>query len=70
MKITAGQPPAGGGASGSVSVAASGVPSADVIVTSCVENAPAGARGEERRRHGREHDEQRASGGRRHGGEG
>ena len=42
MKITAGQPPTGVGASGSVSVAVIGVPSADVIVTSCFENAPAG----------------------------
>src|SRR6188508_2283899 len=42
MKITAGQPPAGAAPSGSVSVAASAVPSADVIVTSSLENAPAG----------------------------
>jgi len=43
MKITAGHPPDGAGAPGSVSVAAIGVPSADVIVTSCVLNARAGA---------------------------
>ena len=42
MKITAGQPPAGAAPSGSVSVAASAVPSADVMFTSCVENARAG----------------------------
>src|SRR6185503_1002089 len=42
IKITAGQPPGGVAPSGRVSVAASAVPSADVIVTSCLENAPAG----------------------------
>src|SRR5262245_60327090 len=35
MKITAGQPPAGTGPSGSVKVAASGVPGLETIVTSC-----------------------------------
>ena len=43
MKITAGHPPDGAGAAGSVRVAASGVPSADEIVTFCVLNARAGA---------------------------
>ena len=43
MKITAGHPPDGARCPGSVSVAAIGVPSVDVIVTSCVLNAPAGA---------------------------
>jgi hypothetical protein len=43
MTMTAGQPPAGGVASGSVRVAASTVPSDDAMRTSCRENAPAGA---------------------------
>ena len=42
MKITAGQPPVGAGASGSVSVAARAVPSVDAILTSWREKAPAG----------------------------
>ena len=69
MKITAGQPPGGGAASGRVSVAASGVPSVDVIVTSWRVKAPAGAEREERR-DGREHGEQCPSREPRHGGQG
>ena len=43
MKITAGQPPCGTAPSGTVSVAASDVPSAEAIVTSWRLEASAGA---------------------------
>ena len=42
MRITAGQPPAGGDPAGSNSVAASETPSLILIVTSCLEDVAAG----------------------------